>query len=320
MNRIIVGADIAKKKFDVALKKLNGKWSNYEFSNDQNGFDKFRNWLEKNDYTSITLVMESTGHYGEDLAQHMYDNGHEVIIVNPAQIKFFGQSKLSRAKTDKKDARLIAEFGMLNSDLTHWLPKSKSHKKQRDLYRCLLNLKDDRAQCLNRLEAVRDDDVRNTINAQLKFLNESIDDIENKLKNLISNDEILNKYDYLLQSIPGIGQLTSWGILAETPDISNFQHAKQLAAFAGLNPSLHESGSSVRGRRSISKMGSRALRKLLYLPAMSAMRYNPIIKEFAERLYKTKENGKIVVVACMRKLLHIIYGVLKKETPFTPDV
>lgn len=316
MDSIIVGADIAKKKFDVALIMLNGKWSNSEFSNDENGFAKFRNWLEKNNFTAVTLVMESTGHYGEDLAQHMHDNGHKVIIVNPAQIKFFGQSKLSRAKTDKKDARLIAEFGMKNPDLIHWVPKTKSHKKHRELYRCLLNLKDDRAQCLNRLESVRDDDVRNTINSQVEFLNKKIDDINNKIKNLISNDEIFKKNDFLLQGIPGIGQLTSWGILAEIPDISNFQHAKQLAAFAGLNPSLHESGSSVRGRRSISKMGSHTLRKLLYLPAMTAMRYNPIIKEFADRLYITKENGKIVVVACMRKLLHIIYGVLKKETPF----
>lgn len=316
MNRIIVGADISKKNFDVAYQKLNGKWSNCKFSNDQSGFEKLQSWIEKHNLSCITLAMESTGHYGEELAHYMYNHDYKVLVINPAQIKYYGQSKLSRAKTDKKDACLIAEFVMKNPDIKPWVPKAKSHKKHRALYQCLTNLIDDRAKCKNRLESVCDEDVKNTINTQIDFLTKSINDIESKIKDLISNDESLKENEILLQSIPGIGQQSSWGILAETPDISNFQHPKQLAAFAGLNPSQCESGSSVRGRRSISKMGSSTLRKLMFLPAMSAMQHNPIIKEFANHLYKNKDNGMIVVVACMRKLLHIIFGVLKKRAPF----
>jgi transposase len=108
----------------------------------------------------------------------------------------------------------------------------------------------------------------------------------------------------------------SWAILTEVPNLESFRDAKQLAAFVGLNPSVFESGSSVRGRGGISKTGSSFLRKTLYFPGMSAMRFNPVIKPFADALRAKGKNGKIIVIACMRKLLHIIYGVLTKKQPF----
>jgi transposase len=120
----------------------------------------------------------------------------------------------------------------------------------------------------------------------------------------------------LLRTIPGVGEMVCWGFLSETPDVRNFDNARQLAAFAELNPSVYESDTSVRERGGISKTRSTALRKLLYLPAMLTIRFNPVVKAFAQTLRSRGKNGKVIVVACMRKLLHIIYGVLVKQQPF----
>ena len=113
---------------------------------------------------------------------------------------------------------------------------------------------------------------------------------------------------------------TALAILSELPDTTNFANAKQVSAYAGLNPVIKESGSSVRKRSSIAKQGNKNLRKQLYMPALSALRFNPIIKKFAENLQEKNKNGKVIVVAAMRKLLHIIYGVLKSGKAFNPSI
>lgn len=119
----------------------------------------------------------------------------------------------------------------------------------------------------------------------------------------------------LLETIPGVGEATISQILSFV-DYQRFENAKQVAAFVGLNPKQHESGSSVRGRTRISKMGDGNLRKSLYMPAIVAKKYNPIIKEFCERLKKAGKPPMLIIGAAMRKLLHLIYGVLKSGKPF----
>lgn len=121
----------------------------------------------------------------------------------------------------------------------------------------------------------------------------------------------------MLESIPGIGNKTAVAILAELPDIKNFKNAKEIAAFAGLTPKKRESGTSVRGKASLCKIGSAVLRKALFIPSLVAKRYNPILKAFSERLDQKGKNGMVIVAAVMRKLLHIIYGVLKNKKIFT---
>ena len=316
MDRIVIGVDISKKNFDVALYSPDKKWLNRVFANNQKGFEALLNWFRQKEFSPDRVAMEATGRYGEELARFLYDKGYTVLVLNPAQVKYFAKSKLSRAKTDKKDARLIAEFALMHEDLRAWAPLPASQEKLRELYRCLSRLKEDRTQQLNRLESARDVDVKKIVVDQLKFLNEQIETLEEQIRHLIASDSGLKGKAELLESIPGIGEVASWGVLSETPDLRNFGSARQLAAFAGLNPSIFELGSSVRGRGNISKIGSGSLRKLLYMPGMSAMRFNPVIKAFAETLRAKGKNGKVIVVACMRKLLHIIYGVLTKQQPF----
>jgi len=123
----------------------------------------------------------------------------------------------------------------------------------------------------------------------------------------------------LLTSIPGLGDLSAAKLLAEFRDIRHFQDVRQLVAFAGLNPQQRQSGSSVRDYPHLSNMGRASLRAALYMPALTAMRYNPILRAFADRLRQRGLRGKAVVTAVMRKLLHLIYGILKSGQPFDPD-
>ena len=123
----------------------------------------------------------------------------------------------------------------------------------------------------------------------------------------------------LLSSIPGIGQTTAVAILAELPNINSFESAKEIAAFAGLTPAVRQSGTSVRGIGHISKVGNSGLRKALFLPAIVAKQYNPILVEFCERLGKKGKAKMVIIIAAMRKLLHIIFGVLKNQQEFNGD-
>jgi transposase len=316
MNKINVGIDISKKKFDVCLLLPNSKALTQAFSNDAKGFADLLKWFDQKEVSPCRATMEATGWYGEDLARVLYNKGHTVFVVNPAQIKYFGKSKLSRAKTDKKDARLIAEFASTHPELKPWVPLTASQEKLKSLYRHLDRLKADHTQLLNRLESVRDEDVKKLSTAQLEFVNNQIQDLQKRIRVHIKSDPDLKKKEALLLTIPGVGEVLCWAILTEIPHLESFRDAKQLAAFAGLNPSVCESGTSVRGRGGISKTGSSFLRKILYLPGMNAMRFNPIVKAFADTLRAKGKNGKIIVIACMRKLLHIIYGVLSKQQPF----
>ena len=149
-----------------------------------------------------------------------------------------------------------------------------------------------------------------------KDLERKIATVEQQIQTLISQDQELSLQAELLESIPGVGHKTAVAVLSELPDVRNFKNAKEVAAFAGLTPKKRESGSSVRGKGSLCKAGSQALRKALFFPAMVAKKHNPILKVFGERLVHKGKNGKVIISAVMRKLLHIIYGVLKNRQVF----
>jgi transposase len=319
MNTITIGIDISKKKFDVSISNLKTKKVNKVFNNDHRGFEQLKSMLPEE--SEVIAALEATGCYGENLTRFLYNNGIKVFVLNPAQVKSYAKSMLLRNKTDKVDCGVIADFITLHKErLQNWTPPIASFEKLRGLYRCSEDLKEDMIRVKGHIEACKNtDDLGKqealiTYNDQLEFIEKN--EVEKKMLSIIDESpELLHKFD-LLSSIPCVGQKTAIAILAELPEISNFNNAKQLAAYAGLNPAIRESGSSVRGRGGISRIGSAHLRKLLFLPAMVALRYNPIIKEFGDRLKAKKKNGKVVIVAAMRKLLHIIFGVLKTNEAF----
>jgi transposase len=311
-----VGIDISKLKFDVVLINHMGKHKHGVFTNDPAGFAKFKEWLESFDALSAHVCMEATGRYGEDLALFLLDNNIKVSIENPARIKAFSKSLGARVKTDKVDAGVIARFCKSHTPEL-WIAPSSEMQEIRDLYRCLQDLIDDKQRCQNRMEKLEIEKKSFATWTQLvKDYDEKIKDVEKQIKDLIDSNNDLNQKKEFLESISGIGFKSAVAILSEMPDVSSFKNAKQAAAFAGLTPSLRQSGSSLYCNGSLSKAGNVRLRKALYMPTLVAIRHNPVIKAFYDRLIRNGKKKMVAIAAAMRKLLHIIFGVLKHQKPF----
>lgn len=314
-----LGLDIAKRKFDACLVRDGGKLRHRVFPNTAAGFAQLSAWLSKHQVERAHACLEATGAYGEALATYLHESGHEVSVVNPAQIKAYARSRLSRAKTDKADATLIAQF-CAERRPPRWSPLPQEVRELQALVRRLDSLAEMRQMEANRLEAAGTEPVRESLAEHLAYLDAEVAKTQELIRSHIDSHPGLRGQRDLLLSVPGIGEVTAAKLLGEILDVKLYGSARQLAAFAGLAPRLHESGSSVRRKARLSKAGAPRLRKALYFPAVVATRHNPYIKDLSERL---KERGKCpmqVIGAAMRKLLHLAYGVLKSGRPFDPEM
>ena len=316
LNQGILGIDISKAKFDVALMVAGKVKKTHLFENAQDGFESLSGWLQKQGISSVSACMEATGCYGDALAAYLHDQGFVVSVVNPAQIKSFSGAQLSRVKTDKADAKLIAQFYQQMSPAP-WSPPPMHVRELQALVQRLSALAQMERQEQNRMgtaPAV----IRSSIATMLATIKAEIKTVEAMIRDHVDRHPDLKNQSELLESIPGIGKATIFRVLAFIGDVQRFDHAKALAAFVGVNPTVHQSGSSVRGKPHLSKKGNSVIRKALYMPAIVARRYNPVIKEFADRLKNAGKPNMLIIGAVMRKLLHIIYGVLKSGIPFDP--
>ena len=318
MTFSIIGIDISKLKFDLCLVRDNGKFKHKVFANTPSGFLQLSAWLAQQKVTHLHACLEATGTYGEALATYLHDAGHVVSIVNPAAIKAYAQSRLSRTKTDRADATLIAQF-CAERKPAQWQPLPREVRDLQSLVRRLESLLEMHQMETNRLEAgISAEAVRESLSEHIAFLDLEIKRTEQLIRSHIDQHPHLREQRELLVSIPGIGETTAAKLLAEILDVKLYTGARQLAAFAGLVPRLHESGSSVKRKARLSKTGAPRLRKALYFPAIAAIKYNPSIKAMSLRL---KERGLCpmqIIGAAMRKLVHLAYGVLKSGKPFDP--
>jgi transposase len=318
MTFSIIGIDISKLKFDLCLLRDNGKLKHKVFPNTASGFTHLSAWLQKQKVESAHFCMEATGTYGEALAIYLCDAGHVVSVINPAIIKAYAQSYLSRTKTDKADATLIARF-CLERHPPAWSPQPTEVRDLQSLVRRLESLLEMHQMEVNRLEAgVSAELVRESLTEHIAFLDAEIKRTTALIRQHIDQHPTLREQRELLVTIPGIGDTTAAKLLAEMLDVKLYKSARQLAAFAGLVPRLHESGSSIKRKARLSKTGAPRLRKALYFPAIAAIKYNPSIKALSVRL---KERGLCpmqIIGAAMRKLVHLAYGVLKSGRPFDP--
>uniref|UniRef100_E6Q3H6 Transposase of ISCARN67, IS110 family n=1 Tax=mine drainage metagenome TaxID=410659 RepID=E6Q3H6_9ZZZZ len=312
-----IGIDIGKADFHCAL-LLEEKVATKSFPNNGKGFNQLAAWLRNRRVEHGHACMEATGGWSEELATFLHDRGYVVSIVNPSAVKAFGRSELSRTKTDKADAALLSRFCAAHRP-NPWIPPSPQERRLRQLVRRRSDLVASRTAESNRLEAPGTDAVRSSIETSLAFLNEQITEIEEQIKHDIDDDPKLQNNRKLLESIPGIGTTSASSIIAEVQDMQQFQSARKIAAHAGLSPQVRQSGTSIHSS-SLSPIGNRALRQIFYMPALSAMRRNPTIIAFAERLRARGKRPIQIVVAVMHKLLVIAYGVLKSQRPFDPKM
>jgi len=309
-----LGIDVAKRKYDVVL--LAGDRQRHRvFDNDESGFAALLAWLG-DQAGSLHACMEATGGFGDDLALFLHEHKIVVSIVNPLRVKAFGQSEMVRTKTDKVDAGVIARFCRSQSP-EPWQPASPRMRELRALVRRCAALKEMRVQELQRrTQGTPSSLVASSVERTIEWLDSEIAAINRAVTDLIRNDEALHRSFALLTSIPGLAAQSAAVLLAEIPDFRAFSHNKQITAYVGLSPQEHQSGSSVRGRARISKIGNARVRAILYMCALSARHHNPILKDFADRLKESGKAPKVVLVAVARKLLVLAYGVMKTQRPF----
>ena len=311
-----LGIDISKDSFHVEL-SLNPKLRHRRFANRKEGFAELGAWLSKHKVTAVHACLEATGPYSEALALYLHQQGHTVSVVNPAQIKAFGQSELLRNKDDRPDAGLIRRFCEKQQPAA-WTPPPAHLRALQALTRHLENLIETRQQQINRLEVTNTKEVAKSLRKLVMHLEAEIERTERQINDHVDRHPDLKQQCQLLQSIPGIGNRTATRLLAEIEDISQYKSARQVAAYAGLTPRNNRSG-TLRGQTRLSKTGNARVRKALFLPAMVAKRHNPVVRSFCQRLAGYGKNKMQLVGAAMRKLIHIAFGVLKSGKVFDPE-
>lgn len=318
---LVVGVDIAKKTFDIAVLQANGKYrTKGNLSNDQAGFSAFEQWLQTHAEPGAWVVMEATNIYHEALGEYLLARGYRVSVMNPARIASYAQSQLQRVKTDKVDAKLIALYGTRHvEDLQLWQPDPVNVRQLRALVRRYEELKELFQMEANRLETAKSDLVKESILSVAAHLERQMEQTLKAISEHIDDDPDLRDKRDLLKSIEGISDKTAALLLAELGSVSRFESARAVVAFAGLNPRLRESGQH-KGQVRISKIGSRTLRAGLYMPAICAMSHNPAIRALRLRLEEKGKAGKQIICAAMRKLLQIAYGVLKSGQPYNVEL
>ena len=306
-----VGIDVAKATLDVGLLPEGQPFS---VSNDAPGWRQLRERLQV--LGRCLIVVEATGGYERRLLAELIDQGFAVALVNPRQVRDYARGLGYRAKTDRLDAAVLARFAR---DVNPH-PLAPTPEKQRELdelvtrRRQLLGLRTAES---NRLENVGSPRARKSIEKVIKLLDQQIEQMNQAIAELIESDDTWRRQDEILQGVPGIGQVTSATLVGELPELGQLNR-QEISALAGLAPFNHDSGRH-RGTRSISG-GRASIRQVLYMAALSAKRHNPLIRRFAERLEKAGKKFKVVMTACMRKLLVLLNHLIKTNTPWNPEI
>jgi len=306
----IYGVDISKDVFDVYAKKS----GHHQFKNEEKGFTTFLKSLPKDSL----VVMEATGYYHYRLAQYLYKQKVLVSVVNPLSVKRFIQMKLAKVKTDKSDAKAICEYGQMN-EVPLYTALTDVQSECLQLFRLSDNYLKKRTATKNKLHGEEvlgtpSKFVYRSLKRDLKHLNKEIKEIESRLLELVKQDQ--QKQLTLLKSIPGMGVKTALFLIVVTDGFSKFEKASQLCSYVGITPTIRQSGSSVRGRSRISKVGNKKLRNLLFLCAFSACKHNKACREIYERIVNKGKSKKLALIAVANKLLKQAFAIAKSGIPY----
>lgn len=304
------GIDISKDVFDC----YGSKQGHLQFKNSEVGFKKFLKILSKDSL----VVMEATGYYHYRFAQFLYHKKVIVSVVNPLSIKRYVQMQLAKIKTDKSDAKAICSYG-LEREVTLYTALTEVQSECLQLFRLMDNLLKTRTAVKNKIHGekvlgIPSKFVYRSLIKRRKFIDNELKSIDIKLLSLVKQDQ--QQQLTLLQSIPGIGLKTALFLIVVTDGFKKFETASQLCSYAGITPTIRQSGSSVRGRARISKVGNRKLRNLLFLCSFSAYKHNKSCAAIFERITNKGKSKKLALLAVSNKLLKQCFAIAKSGIPY----
>jgi transposase len=309
-----IGIDIAKATFALAIPRPNGGFDDYTLPNNKTGFAQLKHLMP----LSSHCVLEASGPYYLPLALFLTQHQLSLSVVNPLVVRRFAQMRLRRTKTDKADARLLSEFGA-NQQPTCWQAPSTLMSQLTQLQTLLEQYIKQRTALRNQQESFAHSGVPNSVLEQslqksLTHLDEQIQALEQQLDQL-ANASYADLYAHL-QSIPGIGRKTALCLLVLTRGFSRFGSAKQLVSFVGLAPRVFESGSSVKGKAHICKLGNGRIRQLLYMASMQAKKANPACRTLYDRLVGSGKPKLVALMAVAHKLVRQCFAVARDGVRF----
>ena len=322
--RLFVGVDIAATSFAAAWSQPGSPSHRPRtFAQSPDGFAAFQTTLLSTGVTpaDTLIVLEATGSYWITLAVTLHQAGYAVSVVNPAHVHAFARSLPRRAKTDALDAQLLTLFA-LERVPPRWTPPEQVYHELRQRLLVRDGLLGMRQQARNQRHALEQWPVH--IQAALQALDKVVAECDSQLRSLegeiarVLREGAWAESASLLSTITGIGLVTTAWLLVATVNFTACRAGEAAAAYAGLVPLAHDSGSSVRGRRQIGHAGNTRLRTALYLATLSATRHNPVIRAQYERLRAAGKPVKVARCAAARKLLHIAYAVVTKGQVFDP--
>lgn len=306
-------------KSDMGKEFIQGK----EVSNDKKGFKELEKWIKTFGCKKglPIIVMEATGVYHEDIAYYLYNQGYDVCIMQSGRVKKYAQSLDQRSKTDALDSKMLSMLGC-ERNLTPWTPPSETLQELKFLSRERSKLVKERSTEKNQYHAMNASSYGykqaiKRYKKRIQLLKSQITEIESEMQELVSKDVVLSVKINYLTSIPGLSFISVATVVAETSGFSLFTSGKQLVSYSGYDVVLRESG-NYKGKTKISKKGNKHIRAILHMPSMAAIRLNPTLKPFYERLKPTKAKPLIAVVAVQRKLLLLMYSLWKNNQYYDP--
>jgi len=310
------GVDISKSFFDVAF-MTEGKYKYYKFSNDHSGFKSLSDVLSENSH----VVMEASGPYYLQLACYLNGHGIALSVVNPLVIRRFSQMRMSRAKTDKKDAMMIAEYGKTEKPALWQIPETHVIALQQ-MEALLSNLNKEQTALNNQMESFTNSGM---LDKQLKkLIVKELEHKESLIKKINKSMEVLARQHYTemlsnLESIPGMGKKTATALIVISGGFKRFGDYRKLSSYVGICPRLFESGTSVKGKARICKMGMSRIRAMLYVCSWSASRCNKACRELYQRLLAKGKAKKLALIAVANKLLKQAFAIAKQQTKYNEN-
>lgn len=299
-----IGIDVGKSALDVCVFELNLHW---QVENSPEGIKALAARLSR--YKLARIVVEATGGYERALVEALYERELPVLVVQPMQVRQFAKAQGILAKTDKIDARLIAQFGAVIQPEVRPLA-GKKIRHIRDLLARKRQLMEMRTQELNRLQRAPKP-MEATHNRLIKVLDKEVDWVSDKLKNAVAEVVEWTETYEILTSVPGVGDGVAFTLLGELPELGQLS-GRQIAALCGLAPFNKDSG-QMKGKRRI-RGGRAPIRTMLYMAMMCAIQHNPVMKSFYSRLVATGKHKKVALTACMRKLMTILNSMIRNKT------